>query len=1257
MAGVIWHVLELEGFGRYRGRVTAEFQDGINTIIGQNETGKSTLVAGLSAVVFGLPNNSSPEAFGNRRFRNWDGPVNFSGRVEFSVGGQRYRITRQFDRNVITLDTYALNAWQALVRGEHNPGATKRNEAYEQKLHELLGVRSRELFEQTFCVGQPMPDGAEVDGKVQELLAGAGGGLEGALKGLLERLRKVTKLNTSYGVGERDARLDGRLDTLRQEVVGAEETLRSQGESLDRLHVEQAELDAALEKRRATESALREKRATAAAWTEWQGKRSAYEAAVRAKTLLTRAQEAARTRRVEIDELGRRIRQNYAAFEGQAEDTGDRLATLAALERQAAERSKEMDALSAQLREDETALREAEVRLVGELAGVRGRPDLPAQLGALRRVSGQLRELRVALAAARATAEEAKATLGGMRPWSKLGGSPVQVLHSARSRAAEVLPAWARLTGFAARASQFEQTLQSDYGLFQAADEDTLKVITRYEATLERLQQEAAAAAGDLAQLESAAAHYRQEERAIDDEFADLDGLGADFGHAAQAKIALLEEKYVLEKAVAAAAPVGRAGGGRAVLVGSLVAVVGFAATLGVKAVVPAGGGGASGISPATLGLAAIVAVLSGLAAFLVTQIVAGAGRRSGGRSGRRAGDRTAEQTGGQTGEQTGQAGQATDAQTGQAQARLIELQKQIDALNPTLRTYADAGAAVLTQVITRLSTREARRSALHSQVSAIPGFDRLGDVSARSQQAQSSLDAFLRLVASFREAYSNDPAQAYRNWELVKNEHRRVRTQLEETAQALGVSPDDPARTSTAGKPPFESLLSLAEMCGARADTVGQLVEWLESLSPAWWEEAAAEARGYEAAAVRLRDAQNRLHVLSGEEAGGAGGAAEERLAAELADLQERVAPYTEETDPEDVKTLVQQAQALEQEKVGRSTSVTKNRQRLERLAAEHQHQAEEARSLETGLATPLAAATGSVSKTLELWQAYLPISRRRAALEQELEGILQGQGMTDEETLANRLTDAEARMGAALMEWKALVSARSGLPPADGSYDFEDLARRQVALEQEINGLAGDLVRYEDLVEGLRQEVSTLKAKNLENLAQLQEKLERNRQQVKEQEMEARALGMAYTELDAARRDYQASYRGLLADRATAHFAELSGVADRRVLVDEDFKVALTVPEGECAVAQLSQGARDQLYLALRLAVADLLARDVQLPFVFDDPFLSCDQARMERIRSTLDRLAAERQIILLSHRPELASWGTPVCLAGDGAIEATA
>jgi uncharacterized protein YhaN len=129
---------------------------------------------------------------------------------------------------------------------------------------------------------------------------------------------------------------------------------------------------------------------------------------------------------------------------------------------------------------------------------------------------------------------------------------------------------------------------------------------------------------------------------------------------------------------------------------------------------------------------------------------------------------------------------------------------------------------------------------------------------------------------------------------------------------------------------------------------------------------------------------------------------------------------------------------------------------------------------------------------------------------------------------------------------------------------------------------------------------------------------------------------------------------FRGAHAERleaaATAYFATFSGVEGRRVVLDEAFAAHVVEPGGDAAAPeQLSQGARDQLAVALRLAVADLLAADVRLPLVFDDPFLNWDEARTERLAVALKALARDRQVVVLSHRGAVAGWGEAVVVQG--------
>ena len=64
------------------------------------------------------------------------------------------------------------------------------------------------------------------------------------------------------------------------------------------------------------------------------------------------------------------------------------------------------------------------------------------------------------------------------------------------------------------------------------------------------------------------------------------------------------------------------------------------------------------------------------------------------------------------------------------------------------------------------------------------------------------------------------------------------------------------------------------------------------------------------------------------------------------------------------------------------------------------------------------------------------------------------------------------------------------------------------------------------------------------------------------------------------------------------------------------------------------MSQGAADQLYLALRLAISDLvLPADKQVPLILDDAFTNFDDERCAAALDFLSAEAARRQILLFT------------------------
>ena len=134
----------------------------------------------------------------------------------------------------------------------------------------------------------------------------------------------------------------------------------------------------------------------------------------------------------------------------------------------------------------------------------------------------------------------------------------------------------------------------------------------------------------------------------------------------------------------------------------------------------------------------------------------------------------------------------------------------------------------------------------------------------------------------------------------------------------------------------------------------------------------------------------------------------------------------------------------------------------------------------------------------------------------------------------------------------------------------------------------------------------------------------------------------------LEAALAAVQEGTDDSLLRRISAAFAMLTEGAYARVASQEDERGtarlvlrARDFPEEETGVEQLSEGTRDQLFLALRLvAIEDQAANGTRLPFLGDDILQSFDDARAAAALRALLALSGTVQVILLSHHEHLAA-----------------
>ncbi|MBN8925481.1 MAG: AAA family ATPase [Rhodospirillales bacterium] len=159
---------------------------------------------------------------------------------------------------------------------------------------------------------------------------------------------------------------------------------------------------------------------------------------------------------------------------------------------------------------------------------------------------------------------------------------------------------------------------------------------------------------------------------------------------------------------------------------------------------------------------------------------------------------------------------------------------------------------------------------------------------------------------------------------------------------------------------------------------------------------------------------------------------------------------------------------------------------------------------------------------------------------------------------------------------------------------------------------------------------------------------------------------LHVARTLLQAGIARFRRAQQAPLLGKASAHFAALTGGHYAALITDENERGETVIQAvrdtgHECPLEALSDGTRDQLYLALRVATVEAhCAAAEPLPFVADDLLVHFDDARALAALRLLTTLGRTAQVVLFTHHDHIAtlaaSLGSPevaVIRFGEGAV----
>ena len=157
---------------------------------------------------------------------------------------------------------------------------------------------------------------------------------------------------------------------------------------------------------------------------------------------------------------------------------------------------------------------------------------------------------------------------------------------------------------------------------------------------------------------------------------------------------------------------------------------------------------------------------------------------------------------------------------------------------------------------------------------------------------------------------------------------------------------------------------------------------------------------------------------------------------------------------------------------------------------------------------------------------------------------------------------------------------------------------------------------------------------------LAQAEEELARLQREITSEELRLAAIRLLRTTVEESRNAALAAVAAPVEVAATRTLQRIAGNRLGRVQLGEAFEPRQVMPgatDAPVSIENMSGGEREQIYLATRLALADVLAKDERRLVVLDDVLVATDAGRLARVTRILEEAGQRLQVLILTCHPE--------------------
>jgi hypothetical protein len=258
--------------------------------------------------------------------------------------------------------------------------------------------------------------------------------------------------------------------------------------------------------------------------------------------------------------------------------------------------------------------------------------------------------------------------------------------------------------------------------------------------------------------------------------------------------------------------------------------------------------------------------------------------------------------------------------------------------------------------------------------------------------------------------------------------------------------------------------------------------------------------------------------------------------------------------------------------------------------------------------------------------------LEARLDALKQELDAATGGRSLQEATQFYTDARDAYAALAEARREHHRaaeLVQALGASQPQASAPDFPDTMT--YTLQETARLLSDCAFELRQLQQRLGHGEGRMEALGSE--AALEAQLDTVSRRIAALEDTYAALELAQATLAKATAELQRRFAPQISKRAQEIFSDLTGGRYTRLTLAEDLTIHAGADNEDTLHSALwrSEGTIDQLYLSLRLAVAEALTPEA--PLILDDALVRFDDTRLQRAMAVLQEAAKDKQVLLFT------------------------